>query len=680
MKKFLYGTMALLGLGLTACSSDDLNPGQVADNDEIRYVRVAISNPPSTTTRVDNDETNFEAGTAEENTVNNIVFKFFDINGDPVATVTPTNLEFKDATPAQGSPSVGKITEVIVPLSLEKGKNYPTYVICFINPVNFDDVSVDAKYTMEDLRTLLRYDYKTTNGFFAMSNSVYYGPNPITGASMVKRSGAAILQNQLYNTKEEAEDDEATPVEIYVERYAAKVQFTLNPDNIKTTTLGLDDDSDYVLTFEPEAWTINADEPTTYAIKRFDDSNADTNVIATYDQVNEMLGNWKTWNDPTLCRSYWGNSPSYYSNTFPQVSDDIIDKAVAITNGTGLIDAQPGSMFGAGVIVKNSGYDLRYYSYNQIVDPDLKSEGVGETKFIADVDPEDNTKTILPYKYALENTMGKSSFASLNPNACSPSVVLVGHYNITAAGTAVTAPDGFCEFNGKLYFKNLATTTGAPTGAMSIKDALLIKNELLTNAAGTPIGVGSPDAIKDLFEVVHPSASVRGTLSVPHRYVTLQLKSTVTQAQLEGLYYKPAGYQNPVHVTVDEGQTLAEMIDNINLLLWQNVGNAEAYTQNKAYFSIPIQHLGITENTLDPSPIAANGSIDWTKARRGDFGLVRNHVYTLQVSEINGRASGIENLSNPLVPAMSVDQYWVKYQLKILNWRIVPTQGNIILK
>ena len=61
------------------------------------------------------------------------------------------------------------------------------------------------------------------------------------------------------------------------------------------------------------------------------------------------------------------------------------------------------------------------------------------------------------------------------------------------------------------------------------------------------------------------------------------------------------------------------------------------------------------------------------------MGLVRNHVYKISVKAIKGMATGIDNLNYPIVPPMDADDYYVKYQINILGWRVVPTQENIIL-
>ena len=236
----------------------------------------------------------------------------------------------------------------------------------------------------------------------------------------------------------------------------------------------------------------------------------------------------------------------------------------------------------------------------------------------------------------------------------------------------MTSADGFCTYNSNLYYRT--AVPGNDADGKTIMNAFLAANQILfVNQTGTLLNDGNAtDAIREMFEVVHPSKAVRDLQGqpTPHRYVTLQLKKG-EGIDYTGLYYRPMGTDNRRPVT-------AAVVDQLNLQLWSQLGVARAYTQNKGYFSIPIQHLGITENTVD-NPIV-DGVIDWKKVRVGDFGLVRNHVYDIQVGGIQGMASGIENLDNPLVPSMEENEYYVKYKINILNWRVVPAQENIILK
>lgn len=625
-----------MALGLASCSSDEPKgpEGQVAEKDEVRFLRVALANTPGSRAA------KFEDGTEAENTVNSMYFLFYDVNGNPIPNESfITDITDKTFTDKPGNGNVDAFKEMIVQVKIARGQQYPSYVVAFLNPVNWD-VDVE-KATMEELRDLLRSSYRGGNDF-AMTNSVYFGKDPITGSSNVKMSGAPIKLSQLYTSEQDAEDATGEGiVDIYVERYAAKVQFSLDENAIADYTVG-----DYSLTFAPEKFSVNAAAPTMYAVKRYADNNAATTGIPTYVDVQTMLGTWTSWNEPTNFRSYWACSPSFYAEEFPQVSDDIIEKA-------------PKGTTGAGEAIEP--YALQYFSYNQI----SASTGIGAGLNVVAGTPSQP-------KYALENTMGKAAFASLNPKAAAPSVVLVGHYSVKKGETEITVgEEGFSLYKDKLYYNG--TVPAADAGGVTLMTALLNENEILATSQTEDVNGNVPmlnansltttHELANYFEIVHPAKAVRGNQPVPHRYVTLQLKSGL--ANYTGLYFKQNGTGEWAEVTADD-------VTLINTSLWQQIGVASCYTNSKCYFSIPIQHLGYTENTDNP-PLT-DGLLDWAKVRVGDFGLVRNHVYTINVTEIKGRADGIHGLDNPLVPSMEENDYWVKYRINILNWRVVPTQ------
>lgn len=640
---FYYSLLSCIPmLGMVGCSSHDISGPEddTSAKEDVRYLKVAFSNPSSTRAAT------FDPGTDEENAVKSVNFRFYDANGNPVGEATNISLEFKNtSTEGTTTPSTSRIAESVVQLSLARGSKQPAYVIAFINPVDWEDI--ESKENMQSLRDAKRESYKMseTSGF-AMNNSVYYGNDPVSGASNVKIMATPILPDQLYQTLAAAEDDNASVVNIYIERYAAKVNLTLKENCIDDITKG-----DFTLTFVPEAWSVNADAPSMYASKRFENSDATVDMIPTYQEVQTVLGGWTTWNDSENHRSYWGCSPSYYATDFPAVSDNIIDQASE-------------GQTGAGEIIGN--YKLRYYSYNQITNMSAgnTSPGKGVTAF---------NNSGKNWKYVLENTMGKAAFESLNPKAAAPSAIIVGRYDVQYKGTKINDLNSFYLYGDKLFFKQTVPTS-VPEGQL-IMDVLLNNNQVLAiNQNGTPLDASNAtDAIKNCFEVVHPAKEVRGQQQVPHRFVTLQLKKDLTASQLLGLYYKPIGSAYWQPVAPSDGQALNEIIVSINRILWAQLGNAQAFTNNKCYYSIPIQHLGFTENS-NGAPVDEKGAIDWKKVRVGDFGLVRNHVYSIEVSKISGLASGIEDLDNPLVPSMDETDYWIKYNVNILNWRIVPAQ------
>lgn len=650
--KFLYGALGLLALGVTACSSDEPMGNGVAQQDETRYLRVNLVNPAGTRAA------EFEAGTAEENNVGTVIMDFYDAAGNFIVRANPSDIAWD---PENGQPAkpgnVGKIGSAVVKIGINKEQNLPAYVMCYLNPVQWG-TDGDKNKNLKDLRLVERYAYKNVNNNFAMNNSCYYGNDAVTNQANVKISGTPIIGDQLYTSEAAAKEATASTVDIYVERYAAKVNFTANTTKQEgayteggkgiyafTGTTPVDGTNvDYSLDFNPEAWTINADAPSMYAVKNFAVNEANANV-PTYDEVQAYLGNWNLWNDAANFRSYWSCSPAFFAKDFPQVSDQIADIAHENTEIKGN---------GQGVAVKP--YELKYYSYNQI----CGDNGNGNTKFAAEGD-------VFPVKYALENTMGKPAFSSLNPKAAVPSVLLVGNYSVKYGDATIPANTSFYLFNNSLYFKT------APTGvdnAILMKDKFIADQQILYVKNGNDYDLLTKEnagAALNQLEVKHPDKAVRAKNLVPHRFVTLQL----TEAP-QNVYYRPNGAGEYIAVN-------ANNLTVVNTLLWQQSGVAYSYTSGKCYFSIPIYHLGMTENKTD-SPLADNGTLDWKKLRVGDMGLVRNHVYKLSVDAITGLATGIDNLDYPIVPPMDQDEYWIKYRINILNWRIVPAQGGIILK
>lgn len=661
-KSIIFAAGALLTLGFSACNSDEPENGGVAQKDEDRYLRVNIVQP--TGSRADADD--FEVGTDAENYVGSMIMDFYDNSGKFVYRANRSDIQATTWNPANEKPgaggttgNVGKVGSYIVKIGLNKEQNLPSYVMCFINPIKWS--STTDPVPMADLRKEERENYKDGTGNFAMSNSCYFGKDDVTGVENVKISGTPINPTLLYSSYEEADKSESASVNIYVERYAAKVKLTMETTQktgayatgntgiyayTGSTKVGTED-INYSLMFTPEKWTINADAPNMYAIKNF--QAVDGNPVATFKEVSDYLGTWSNtlWNDAPNHRSYWSCSPAFFADKFPEVSDQISDAA---TTGTG-----------AGEVVNP--FALKYYSYNQIC-----AEGNGESSFATGV------------KYAMENTMGKPAFDSRNPKAAVPTVLIVGNYKATYNGTELPAGTSFYINGSSIYFKE------APAGvnkAVLMVDKFIADQQIIyvSDGAGGYRLLKADDvtAATDVkFEISHPSKAVRGKNLVSERFVTLQLTEVPSTTEL---YYIPTGGG---YTKITEGN-----LTLVNTALWQQSGVAYAYTQGKCYYAIPIWHLRMTEDETnqpldnpqkDPGTgLIQNGKIIWNKLRVGDLGLVRNHVYNLEVKAITGLATGINDLDNPIVPPMDQDEYWIKYQINILNWRIVPTQGGIVL-
>lgn len=618
--KFFLGLCATstLALALTACSSDTPEGPENFDG-KTCFLRVAIQNV-NDGTRVNNNSTNFEDGTDAENNIDDLQFAFFDASGKRIETEVQMEKNFVDAT-APDYPNVGKVSEAILQVTLQQGSQLPSYVIVSANPINATNLS-QAKQ-MSDLRNLHRDDYKDASGNFTMNNSVYFGTDAVSGQTNVKISGTPITATQLFTSKADAEAATGNNiVNIYIERMAAKVKLNVEKDADAFTLDG------YTLNFNPEAWTVTADAPSMYSIKRFANSEDENAPIPSLNDVKTYLGaSWNIWNDPANFRSYWACSPAFYASEFPLVSDNISDRA---TTGTG-----------AGVAV--APYSLKYYSYNQVKE-NGKTLTVGEQSV----------------RYALENTMGKDAFGSLNPKAAAPSVLLVGKYSLSKDGAEINANTSFYIWNSHIYF-DIAPAEGDKVISTSM---IADQNIIATDAKGTMLREANASLV-----VTHPAKDVRGSNNLGENLVTLQLKETPTD-----LYYRPIGSGEWKAITTEED------IIAVNKQLADQLQYAKAYTNGVAYFAIPIQHLRATEdNTGSPfSTIDGKTVIDWGKVRIGDFGLVRNHVYNINVKEIKGLGDGVFDPNAPIVTPMDSYSYYIKYRINVLNWRIVPTQEVIL--
>lgn len=663
--KLLFGAMALMTMGLASCSSDDIAaPGnETIEKDQTSYLSVAICNPTSYMTRADE----FDNGAESESEVNQLVFVFYDGSGAPTATMY--SLDSGDAELQTGwtdrhngvgtEGNVTRFWKSVIPVEMIQGQNKPVYVMCYVNPIDQTNL---ATATLEEVDAATRL-IVANNNKFAMSNAVYYGSNPITGQSNVRVMATPITEGQLHATQEEADADD-TPLDIYVERYAAKIGLTMGTAAVAEGYPVIDaaDNTEKTIVFTPEFWHPNAMDTKTYITKGFtttaSGSVATAVPYATMTTAFEHTGmageGINGWNNQDNHRSYWACSPSYYAGAYPQCSDNITD---------------------AGAI----NYELKYFTYNEaktgVNTSAVKSEpGIGwnETNGFAT-----NSATTDGWFYARETTASLEALTGENVNnkAVAASAVIVGNYKLAGAENATTF-----YLYGKQNGKDVYYGTEA-----SVETALIAnQNVIFTSDKGN-----MTDRVTDpaYFEVKHPSQDVRTKTvtegekttktiqNVAGRLVTIQIKKDELE-NLDPIYF----YNGTGFVQVDDTN-----IDVANRLLWSSASTAQKFNNGHAFFSIPIRHLGWGKGTIPADkPLYtqnANGTqtINWQNLRRGDLGVVRNHVYQLEVTGIVGLGIGLGEDTQPMVPPMDPDNYYISARLNILAWRVVPAQTGIVL-
>lgn len=632
-KSYLFGAMAS-GLLLTACSSDaPLGPDDngVAENDQTLYVRMTIHGSDMTRAAGDDgtpvEGTNdFEAGTGDESKVNNAYFVFYDANGNVVGDIVNVSL----GTPTPGTDgTVENVYQSTVAVSVPKSQATPTQVICYINPLS----PASLKSDLSTVQTVTRAEVQSANGF-PMSNSVYYANETANEPEFT-----VSVEGKLFDTPEAAAG--APAVDIYVERYASKLKFTAaeaaayETHTAVVTTTGTSTETPVTLNFVADRWALNAEATSTYVVKSFRAPSETGQMLGTnytYAELNTAIGgNW-TWNAPNYHRSYWAVSPAYFTEKYPVVADDLDEATWA--------------------------GQQKYYTLAEL------NAGAGFSG------------NDVAAKYFRETTVGTRALKSENPRAAMPAVILVGHYTVSVNGGAASQQSFYTYLRGSdnkpLVYFEADPTTGASTvaGGESMLNRFFNAVTILfkKNADGTysrldPSNDADNATLRQYLEIADPQVE-----DMAARMRTLQFKAG---ANPTNIYIASGnGYQA---IGNGEGEVT---IAAANSMLLQQVGTCAYYLNGSAYFNIPVLHYGWYRTANEANQKAgATGNLNWKNVRVGDFGMVRNHSYSINVQAITGLGTGIAGENDPIIPPADTQDQYVSYRVNILKWAVVPQQN-----
>ena len=237
MKIFKLFPLACAALMMSACSSDnDIEGGATKPGSDPQYLAVNIVNVGTTPTRAGD----YVNGTTEESTIKKVRFYFFNGDGSPYL-IKPTGSEITggenvnwlevsnptDATTTPGSStSVEKITNAVLVINGVQSAA-PSAIVAVVNPETVDAATLNngGQMRLSELRkNAVGSKFYNTDASgkvtdFLMSNSVYVNAGTDVCASLVAG-----------HVKTSEADAKTNPVDLYVERVAAKVtaDFDLN--------------------------------------------------------------------------------------------------------------------------------------------------------------------------------------------------------------------------------------------------------------------------------------------------------------------------------------------------------------------------------------------------------------------------------------------------------------------
>lgn len=97
--------------------------------------------------------------------------------------------------------------------------------------------------------------------------------------------------------------------------------------------------------------------------------------------------------------------------------------------------------------------------------------------------------------------------------------------------------------------------------------------------------------------------------------------------------------------------------DKVNAAI--GADKAEIRTEGKAYYYVPIKHLGTTGNL-------------------GEYGVVRNHFYKINLTGLTGFGTPVYNPDTEIDPTVpSYDNTYLAARIKVLQWRVVKQDVNL---
>ena len=283
------------------CSNDDVavDNGQsnIVQEDGQAYMNVRVTMGNGLGSRA--EEGGYAQGEPGEQTIHSIYFVFYDDNGNWVANGIPAeNTNVSEGT----DDNIDAIADAVVALSLPEGSPYPTQVVAYVNipdaatqfggkdlgDVNTNGGSAGENTGSIGARATILSDASgatvasTTTGFM-MTNSTYLNEG---GTEQI---ATPVSRNNFFDTEEAAK--EANPVDIYVERLAAKVSITNNATVQDVTTVG-----GYKLHFNAEGFALSGTNTQEYYLKHI--------------QTAWSAWTWG-WNEPDDYRCFWAEDPNY---------------------------------------------------------------------------------------------------------------------------------------------------------------------------------------------------------------------------------------------------------------------------------------------------------------------------------------------------------------------------------
>lgn len=661
MKKNLFTAIATLTavFGMTACSSsDDLNGGDNQGNSgQSQYITVSlvtnqagsqVLGAKAAHTRADNNQNGngtYHDGTIDEGKINNVRFFFFDANGNPVVVNGSNNYidhDFSDSTAASGNNSTTTERRYATLVLNPVRGNIPSQVDVVANTSGLSKATESGYDPLTSL-TNSRLDLgsqgtstiltSTFNNASSKDNFVMSSSKYTDDAGIIHFSVPTV--GHIHDTPESANAD---PIDIYVERLAAKVVAQKGGNSSKwikvvegqdnhwteanaetagakdafvlydgtenddpTFVTGSSTTQKYKVIAVVNGWGLADEKPTGYVFK-----NIQNSVSNSFWSDNSSLGFVFSW--PQAHRSFWETSPAGTERT------------------------------------NHSWDDYTQTSPTNFSAPTLNSDYAADNATALYTMPNTPTRA---YPSAEANNSGSQTYLT--------KLLVAATLLYQPTGQSYYEPATICQLDGNRYL-----------GTDNLKTQILANNPIVvgrynetTNTVTEWYSLGlndltingpqdnQPDNKQFIENFSYNGGKVGETLGANEHWVYAQGQilgdSTTTSTPSEWtLWYNNSNYRG------DYGLSQAQA------LLSRSINRAMIWNAGKTYYYTSIRHLGQNESDL------------------GYFGVVRNHEYRMSVLSFAGFGTPVYDPGHIIIPVKpSTSDTYLSAAINVLQWRVV---------
>ena len=620
IKSLLIGMLACTAL--VGCSNEELIEDPVnnpVNGKADAYLAVRILDANGSGSRASNNG-GYEYS-ENEHAISTAHFYFYDEGGKYVTFATA---DLNPANNKNEGTTVEAVTNSVLVLKNLTSTNFPKYVVAVLNqPELYENMSMAE--LQEELSASATVGGTKYNNNYIMVNST---------ATKVGQGGkffATEIENGkfLKEPKEASELTAANTVNIYVERLAAKVTtksasttFALGND------FNIDGEDNIQLKAKVLGWGLNATNKKSYIIKKV--HNGFKVAEETRNDGTTKVAEWD-YSSTDLYRSWWAQSPNYNGGAYP----------VSYASGDYVAAEEGGNAFENGLLTDN--YSLDYNTYDGL------SIGIGVSDYCAE-----NTNTRTELTLPDENFHAKATEVLLKAQVVDKDDNAVDLFRYD--NTLYTAK-GYLErlFN-KAEGINVYKLEGSEYKAISSEDVFDF----------TATGANFDNMLQNKGD---------------GKVIVKEFTSLVTA---DATWYVKGNDGKFTQMAVDGTKTIeAQILEKVNAAFTsifakeaddKNTAYAHAYHYNDGmmYYNVAIEHY---RTNAASKVYDANGAVDVVE---GEYGVVRNHHYELNITNITKLGAAVHDATEEIVPDKDENvTYCVGATINILAWKVVKQDVEI---